>query len=95
MSYRSLYHLRNSEFVRVVCLETETAASRTPVTVQCVDDFVPDEGLDKSFLEDSVASSAKHGMNIHPQPTAMDSDRYGTRARSLWDLGSIESVKEC
>ncbi|XP_027018632.1 rab-like protein 6 isoform X2 [Tachysurus fulvidraco] len=58
-------------------LETEPAASRTPVTVQCVDDFVPDEGLDKSFLEDSVASSAKHGMNIQPQPTAMDSDSDG------------------
>ncbi|XP_060738987.1 rab-like protein 6 isoform X2 [Tachysurus vachellii] len=58
-------------------LETEPAASRTPVTVQCVDDFVPDEGLDKSFLEDSVASSAKQGMNTGPQPTAIDSDSDG------------------
>ncbi|KAM9447242.1 rab-like protein 6 isoform 1-T2 [Clarias gariepinus] len=43
--------------------EAEPAPSRATPTVQSVDDFVPDEGLDKSFLEDSVPSSTKHSMN--------------------------------
>jgi len=44
-----------------------------PSKVQSVDDFVPDEGLDKSFLEDSLPSKSKV-----PQPAAapaVDSDR--------------------
>lgn len=44
-----------------------------PAKVQSVDDFVPDERLDKSFLEDSLPSKTKV-----PQPAAaptVDSDR--------------------
>lgn len=44
-----------------------------PAKVQSVDDFVPDERLDKSFLEDSLPSKTKV-----PRPTAaptVDSDR--------------------
>lgn len=43
--------------------------------VQSVDDFVPEERLDRSFLEDSVPSKTKV-----PQPApvmAVDSDRWG------------------
>ncbi|XP_058230329.1 rab-like protein 6 isoform X2 [Hemibagrus wyckioides] len=58
-------------------LETEPSAPRAPATVQSVDDFVPDEGLDKSFLEDSVPSGTKPGMNTQPQTTAGDSDSDG------------------
>ncbi|XP_010874977.2 rab-like protein 6 isoform X4 [Esox lucius] len=46
-----------------------------PGHVQTVDDFVPDEGLDKSFLEESLPSKVKD-----PQPipaSAMDSDSDG------------------
>nr|XP_046207156.1 rab-like protein 6 isoform X1 [Oncorhynchus gorbuscha] len=44
-----------------------------PAKVQSVDDFVPDEGLDKSFLEDSFPSKVKV-----PQPApALDSDSEG------------------
>ncbi|XP_038869643.1 rab-like protein 6 isoform X1 [Salvelinus namaycush] len=44
-----------------------------PAKVQSVDDFVPDEGLDKSFLEDSLPSKVKV-----PQPApALDSDSDG------------------
>ncbi|MCJ8747099.1 hypothetical protein PDJAM_G00149490 [Pangasius djambal] len=57
--------------------EAEPAARRAPSTVQSVDDFVPDEGLDKSFLEDSVPSSTKPSMNTQPQPTTADSDSDG------------------
>ncbi|KAK6313391.1 hypothetical protein J4Q44_G00167380 [Coregonus suidteri] len=42
-----------------------------PANVQSVDDFVPDEGLDKSFLEDSLPSKVKV-----PQP-ALESDSDG------------------
>lgn len=44
-----------------------------PAKVQSVDDFVPDERLDKSFLEDSLPSKTKV-----PRPAAVptvDSDR--------------------
>uniref|UniRef100_A0A3B4TTC5 RAB, member RAS onco family like 6 n=1 Tax=Seriola dumerili TaxID=41447 RepID=A0A3B4TTC5_SERDU len=46
-----------------------------PAKVQSVDDFVPDEGLDKSFLEDSLPTKTKV-----PQPApapAVDSDSDG------------------
>ncbi|XP_031685614.1 rab-like protein 6 isoform X1 [Oncorhynchus kisutch] len=44
-----------------------------PAKVPSVDDFVPDEGLDKSFLEDSLPSKVKV-----PQPApALDSDSEG------------------
>lgn len=53
----------------------EPPAASGPVKVQSVDDFVPDERLDRSFLEDSLPSKSKR-----PPPTsapAMDSDRSG------------------
>uniref|UniRef100_A0A3B3CUU7 RAB, member RAS oncogene family-like 6b n=1 Tax=Oryzias melastigma TaxID=30732 RepID=A0A3B3CUU7_ORYME len=61
--------------------ETSASAAEEPpaasgsVKVQSVDDFVPDEGLDRSFLEDSLPSKSKG-----PPPkaaAAMDSDRSG------------------
>lgn len=39
--------------------------------VQSVDDFVPDERLDKSFLEDSLPSKTK----VPAPAPAVDSDR--------------------
>ncbi|XP_029619294.1 rab-like protein 6 isoform X1 [Salmo trutta] len=44
-----------------------------PAKVQSVDDFVPDEGLDKSFLEDSLPSKVK----VHQPAPALDSDSDG------------------
>ncbi|XP_073322247.1 rab-like protein 6 [Pagrus major] len=46
-----------------------------PAKVQSVDDFVPDEGLDKSFLEDSLPSKTKVPQRA-PAP-AVDSDSDG------------------
>ncbi|KAM4578463.1 rab-like protein 6 isoform 2-T3 [Fundulus diaphanus] len=52
-------------------------APACPAKVQSVDDFVPDEGLDKSFLEDSVPSRSKVAQ---PAPAAaVDSDSDGER----------------
>lgn len=56
----------------VVFAESQ-AAPACPPKVQSVDDFVPDEGLDRSFLEDSLPVKTKV-----PQPAAaaaVDSDR--------------------
>ncbi|XP_043966608.1 rab-like protein 6 isoform X1 [Gambusia affinis] len=53
----------------------EPPAPVCPAKVQSVDDFVPDERLDKSFLEDGVPSKSKV-----PQPApaaAVDSDSDG------------------
>ncbi|XP_035021792.1 rab-like protein 6 isoform X1 [Hippoglossus stenolepis] len=53
----------------------DPAAPVCPLKVQSVDDFVPDERLDKSFLEDSLPSK-----NRVPQPAparAVDSDSDG------------------
>ncbi|XP_038129805.1 rab-like protein 6 isoform X2 [Cyprinodon tularosa] len=51
----------------------EPPAPMCPAKVQSVDDFVPDERLDRSFLEDSVPSK-----NKVPQPApAVDSDSDG------------------
>lgn len=44
-----------------------------PAKVQSVDDFVPDERLDKNFLEDSLPMKTKVSQSA-PAP-AMDSDR--------------------
>lgn len=45
-----------------------------PAKVQSVDDFVPDERLDKSFLEDNLSSKTKVPR---PAPAlAVDSDRW-------------------
>lgn len=57
-------------------IESEAAASAAPPAVQTVDDFVPDEGLDKSFLDDSLPSNTRHAMNNQPSTTGItDSDR--------------------
>lgn len=61
---------------------TTTASDELPVpacpaNVQSVDDFVPDERLDRSFLEDSLPSNMKTKV---PQPApaqAVDSDSDG------------------
>ncbi|KAG7234270.1 hypothetical protein INR49_005231 [Caranx melampygus] len=58
-----------------VAAPEDVAAPVCPAKVQSVDDFVPDEGLDKSFLEDSLPTKTKV-----PQPApalAMDSDSDG------------------
>lgn len=54
----------------------EPEAEAAPPAVQSVDDFVPDEGLDKSFLDDSLPSNTRHAMNNQPSTTGIgDSDR--------------------
>ncbi|XP_057175307.1 rab-like protein 6 isoform X2 [Triplophysa rosa] len=61
-----------------VTQESEAAASAAPPAVQSVDDFVPDEGLDKSFLDDSLPSNPRHAMNNQPSTTGIgDSDSDG------------------
>ncbi|XP_036454388.1 rab-like protein 6 isoform X2 [Colossoma macropomum] len=57
--------------------EAEPVAPEAPPTVQSVDDFVPDDRLDKSFLEDSVPSSTKASMNTQPLAASLDSDSEG------------------
>ncbi|XP_072521176.1 rab-like protein 6 isoform X2 [Salminus brasiliensis] len=57
--------------------EAESGAPEVPPIVQSVDDFVPDDGLDKSFLEDSVPSSSKANMSVRPQVASLDSDSDG------------------
>ncbi|KAI5613342.1 rab-like protein 6 isoform X2, partial [Silurus asotus] len=57
--------------------EVEPAAPGAPSTVQSVDDFIPDERLDKSFLDDSVPSSTKPSMSTQAQPATADSDSDG------------------
>lgn len=51
----------------------ELPALVCPAKVQSVDDFVPDERLDKSFLEDSLPSKTK----MPQPPAAVDSDSDG------------------
>lgn len=51
----------------------ELPALVCPAKVQSVDDFVPDERLDKSFLEDSLPSKTK----VPQPPAAVDSDSDG------------------
>lgn len=53
----------------------EPPAASGSVKVQSVDDFVPDEGLDRSFLEDSLPSKSKGPPS--KAAAAMDSDRSG------------------
>ncbi|XP_023253478.1 rab-like protein 6 [Seriola lalandi dorsalis] len=45
-----------------------------PAKVQSVDDFVPDEGLDKSFLEDSLPTKTKVPQPAHAPAVDSDSD---------------------
>ncbi|XP_058633546.1 rab-like protein 6 isoform X2 [Onychostoma macrolepis] len=63
-----------------VAQEPDPVSAAAPPTVQSVDDFVPDEGLDKSFLEDSLPSNPKPAMNTQPSaagPADSDSDGEG------------------
>uniref|UniRef100_A0A8C2F0H6 RAB, member RAS oncogene family-like 6b n=1 Tax=Cyprinus carpio TaxID=7962 RepID=A0A8C2F0H6_CYPCA len=58
----------------------DPVSAAAPPTVQSVDDFVPDERLDKSFLEDSLPSNPKPAMNTQPSaagPADSDSDGEG------------------
>lgn len=60
-----------------ISTEPDPVTAATPPTVQSVDDFVPDEGLDKSFLEDGLPSNARPAMNTQPSAAGTaDSDRY-------------------
>lgn len=57
----------------MLLLSAESQATLAcPSKVQSVDDFVPDERLDKSFLEDSLPGKAKVAP---PTAAAVDSDR--------------------
>ncbi|CAN9512790.1 unnamed protein product [Ophioblennius macclurei] len=56
--------------------EEPPAAPACPAKVQSVDDFVPDERLDRSFLEDSLPSKNKTPQPV-PNPAALDSDSDG------------------
>ncbi|XP_055055149.2 rab-like protein 6 isoform X3 [Misgurnus anguillicaudatus] len=61
-----------------VAQEPDPAALAAPPAVQSVDDFVPDEGLDKSFLEDGLPSNTRQSMNNQPSATGVaDSDSDG------------------
>ncbi|XP_026112704.1 rab-like protein 6 isoform X2 [Carassius auratus] len=60
-----------------VTQEPDPVSAAAPSAVQSVDDFVPDDGLDKSFLEDNLPSNPKPAMNIQPSaagPADSDSD---------------------
>ncbi|GAA6226491.1 rab-like protein 6 isoform X3 [Lates japonicus] len=58
-----------------VSVSEDPGAPMCPAKVQSVDDFVPDERLDKSFLEDSLPMKTKVSQSA-PAP-AMDSDSDG------------------
>ncbi|XP_051981624.1 rab-like protein 6 isoform X3 [Xyrauchen texanus] len=61
-----------------VTQEPDPVSSAAPPTVQSVDDFVPDEGLDKSFLDDSLPSNTRSTMNTQPSASGIaDSDSEG------------------
>ncbi|XP_030647263.1 rab-like protein 6 [Chanos chanos] len=55
--------------------EPDPPAPADPPVVQSVDDFVPDGGLDRSFLEDSLPTKTK--MDPQPVPASLDSDSEG------------------
>ena len=62
-----------------------------PEKVQSVDDFVPDDGLDRSFLEESIPPKAR----VAPPPSAsapVDSDRYGALRTSLLKLTNQSNI---
>lgn len=62
-----------------VTQEPDPVSAAAPPTVQSVDDFVPDEGIDKSFLEDSLTSNTRAAMNTQPSAAVgtADSDSDG------------------
>ncbi len=49
------------------------APIRSDVSLSNIEEFVPDEYLDKSFLEDT---GTQVGMTVNRQFTTNDSDRY-------------------
>ncbi|XP_059404336.1 rab-like protein 6 [Carassius carassius] len=69
-----------------VTQEPDPVSAAAPTAVQSVDDFVPDDGLDKSFLEDSLPSNPKPAMNIQPSaagPADSDSDGEGKEGNPM------------
>ncbi|TRY54458.1 hypothetical protein DNTS_023723 [Danionella cerebrum] len=63
-----------------VAQEPDPVSTAAPKTVQSVDDFVPEEGLDKSFLDDSLPSSSRAAMNTQASAVGTaesDSDGEG------------------
>ncbi|XP_065106384.1 rab-like protein 6 isoform X1 [Paramisgurnus dabryanus] len=69
-----------------IAQEPDPAASAAPPAVQSVDDFVPDEGLDKSFLEDGLPSNTRQSMNNQPSATGVaesDSDGEGREGNPM------------
>lgn len=59
-----------------------------PAKVQSVDDFVPDEGLDKSFLEDSLPSKAK----VPQPPPTVDSESDGEDRGNPMVAGDLDEL---
>lgn len=55
-------------------LSTEPALAAEPPKVQNVEDFIPEDGLDRHFLEDTGPSKDK--LPVAATPAAQDSDRY-------------------
>ncbi|KAK2911268.1 hypothetical protein Q8A67_003401 [Cirrhinus molitorella] len=69
-----------------VAQEPDPVSAAAPPAVQSVDDFVPDEGLDKSFLDDSLPSNPKPAMNTQPSasgPADSDSDGEGKEGNPM------------
>ncbi|XP_016321632.1 rab-like protein 6 isoform X6 [Sinocyclocheilus anshuiensis] len=69
-----------------VAQEPDPVSAAAPPAVQSVDDFVPDDGLDKSFLEDGVPSNPKLAMNTQPSaagPADSDSDGEGKEGNPM------------
>ncbi|XP_077097035.1 rab-like protein 6 isoform X3 [Siphateles boraxobius] len=65
-----------------VAQEPDPVSAATLPTVRSVDDFVPDEGLDKSFLEDSLPPNTRPAMNTQPSAAGTadsDSDEEGPK----------------
>ncbi|XP_051518454.1 rab-like protein 6 isoform X2 [Myxocyprinus asiaticus] len=61
-----------------VTQEPDPVSLAAPPTVQSVDDFVPDEGLDKIFLDDDLPSNTRSTMNTQPSASGIaDSDSDG------------------
>lgn len=82
-----------------ISTEPDPVSAETLPTVRSVDDFVPDEGLDKSFLEDSLPPNTRPAMNTQPSAAGTaDSDRYtkGRLQRPFFKLCDIfYYVRKC
>lgn len=55
-------------------LSTEPALAAEPPKVQNVEDFIPEDGLDRHFLEDT--GPPKDKLPVAATPAVQDSDRY-------------------